>query len=365
MRAIVIYESMFGNTRRVAEAVARGLARSGEVRLARADEVRPVDLAGADLVVVGAPTHAWGLPRTNTRREAVTTANRGDNDLILEPAAERSPGVREWLHTLDRLGVTGAAFDTRLRAPRFLTGRASTSISRNLRHDGAQLISAPASFFVDRHNHLYAGEEERARAWGERLGVEASRHRGAAVGRASVDWARVRPRTRLDPLERGLVFLEMFVSLCGIGGGIYLVSSPRSAMPLEYLEGTWFDTWRWPGVALLIFVGVGPALAVVATLRRRRVESLAHVLVGLGLVVWIIVEALWVVVAAPLQIAFAAIGVVIAALALVRNTRRRGRPSIEGSIQEDRDGASLGSAARRDAAAPDVSPVGGTGAVRP
>ena len=364
MRAIVIYESMFGNTRRVAEAVARGLARSGEVRLARADEVRPGDLVGADLVVVGAPTHAWGLPRTNTRREAMSTADRDDNDLILEPAADSSPGVREWLRALGRLGAAGAAFDTRLRAPRYLTGRASASISRSLRHQGAELIWAPTSFFVDRQNHLYAGEEERARAWGERLGAEASRHRRATVGRASVDVAPARPRARLDPLERGLVFLEVFVSMCGIGGGIYLVSSPRSAMPLEYLEGTWFDTWRWPGVALLLFVGVGPALAVAATLQRRRVESLAHVLVGLGLVVWIVVEALWVVVSAPLQIAFAAIGVVIAALALVRNTRRRGRPIVDGSIREDHEGVFLGSAARRDGAR-NVSSVGGTGEMRP
>ena len=40
-------------------------------------------------------------------------------------------------------------------------------------------------------------------------------------------------------------------------------------MPLRYLEGTWFHTWRWPGLALLFFVGVCPALAAVAALRRR------------------------------------------------------------------------------------------------
>jgi len=363
MRAIVIYESMFGNTRRVAEAVARGLARTAEVRVARADEVRPGDLAAADLVVVGAPTHAWSLPRANTRRQALATANRDDNDLILEPAADSSPGVREWLLALDRLGVSGAAFDTRLRAPWFLTGRASKSISRGLRHDGAELISPPESFFVDRQNHLYAGEDERARAWGERLGAAVSRRKGLAVSRASLEWAR--PRSRLDPLERGLVFLELFVSMCGIGGGIYLVSSPRSAMPLAYLEGTGFDTWRWPGVALLLFVGVGPVLAVVATLQRRRVEDAAHFLVGLGLVVWIIVEALWVVVSAPLQITFATIGVVIAALALTRSRGPRGRRAVVEIVRGAHEDVLPRSAAPRDVSLRDVRPVGRQGEPRP
>ena len=178
MRAVVIYESMFGNTRRIAEAVADGLARFVEVRLARADEVGEGDLAGVDLVVVGAPTHAWSLPRANTRQGALATARRGDNDLVLEPAADTAPGVREWLATLGRLGVRGAVFDTRFHAPRLVTGRASRAIARALRHDGVEVVSAPQSFFVDRRNHMRAGEEERARAWGERLGA-------AVAGRGS------------------------------------------------------------------------------------------------------------------------------------------------------------------------------------
>ena len=175
MRAVVIYESMFGNTRRVAEAVAEGLSTTVEVRLFRADDVREADLVGADLVVVGAPTHAWSLPRVNTRQSAMSTARRGDNDLVLEPAADTSPGVREWLHALGRLGVVGAVFDTRFHAPRLLTGRASTSISRSMRHSGVAFVLAPESFFVDRQNHMLAGEQERARVWGERLCAEVAR----------------------------------------------------------------------------------------------------------------------------------------------------------------------------------------------
>src|SRR5664280_2473877 len=68
MRAIVVYESMFGKTRRVAEAIADALRDVMEVQLLRADTARDVGLEGTDLVVVGAPTHAWGMPRPGTRK---------------------------------------------------------------------------------------------------------------------------------------------------------------------------------------------------------------------------------------------------------------------------------------------------------
>ncbi len=131
------------------------------------------------------------------------------------------------------------------------------------------------------------------------------------------------PSSKLDAGRRALVALESVVSVCGIGGGTYLASHPRSAMPLKYLEGTWFDSWRWPGVALFFFVGVCPILAVLATLQRRRVATTAHLLVGVGLVAWIVVEALWMVVSPPLQITFASIGVVIVVLGVAQARRTR------------------------------------------
>ncbi|MBW4030303.1 MAG: flavodoxin [Acidobacteria bacterium] len=179
MRAVVIYESMFGNTRRIARAIVEGLADAMEVHLIRADEVSGPDLEGASLVVVGAPTHAWGLPRANTREGAMATSRKPDNDLVLEPAAATSPGVREWLPSLGGIGIAGAAFDTRFRAPGMFTGHASKVIARSLRHEGVDVVLAPESFFVDRHNHMVAGEEARARAWGRRLAAEvATRAKG-------------------------------------------------------------------------------------------------------------------------------------------------------------------------------------------
>ena len=135
----------------------------------------------------------------------------------------------------------------------------------------------------------------------------------------------VASRWNLGPLERALVILEGAVSVCGVGGGVFLLSHPLTAMPLRYLDGTWFDTWRWPGVALLGFVGIGPALAVMATLLRRRIALAAHVMVGVGLVAWIVIEAAWMVVSAPLQIAFAVIGLTIVVLAIAEARRPKVR----------------------------------------
>lgn len=57
MRAIVVYESMYGNTRHIAEAIARGIDGSGTVRVVPVSGVEAVSLANFDLVVVGGPTH--------------------------------------------------------------------------------------------------------------------------------------------------------------------------------------------------------------------------------------------------------------------------------------------------------------------
>ena len=61
MRTLVVYESMFGNTRAIAEAVAAGLTEAAEVVLVPVREVTPAHVHSADLIVVGGPTHAHGL----------------------------------------------------------------------------------------------------------------------------------------------------------------------------------------------------------------------------------------------------------------------------------------------------------------
>ncbi len=173
MHAIVVYESMFGNTRTIAEAIADELRDAMDVEVLRADQATEVRMHSVDLFVVGAPTHAWGLPRVNTRKGSVENVRKSHGDLVLEPGADSLPGVREWLGSLGSFGALGAAFDTRLRAPALVTGRASKAIATSLERHGLSMVLPARSFLVDRTNHLVSGEVERAHEWGLQLKNEA------------------------------------------------------------------------------------------------------------------------------------------------------------------------------------------------
>jgi hypothetical protein len=176
MKALVVYESMFGNTRRVAEAIGAGLAPLGEVSVVQVADACHALVTPPDLVVVGGPTHGHGMSRPKSRAGALDVAHKPASDLVLEPQAD-GPGVREWLADLPRTAAWGAAFDTRMTMASFLTGRASRRIHARLRRRGLSMVVGPASFLVDGRHHLLAGEEDRARAWGARLAqmVDASR----------------------------------------------------------------------------------------------------------------------------------------------------------------------------------------------
>lgn len=87
MRTLVVHESMFGNTHRVAEAIARGIAPFGEVTTLPVSQVGDADLSGYDLVIVWGPTHVHGMSRESTRRSAEEAAGRSDSTVTLEPNA--------------------------------------------------------------------------------------------------------------------------------------------------------------------------------------------------------------------------------------------------------------------------------------
>ncbi len=169
MRTLIVYESMFGRTHTVADAIAKGLGPDAEVRVVPVGEAT-ADLVGwAELLVVGGPTHVHGMTRATTRRSAQDRAAAPDSTLELDPAAG-GPGLREWLDTLgDRKGSRAAAFDTRISGPAFLSGRASVGIASSLRRHGCVLVVEPESFLVDRQTELLAGETDRAEHWGSML----------------------------------------------------------------------------------------------------------------------------------------------------------------------------------------------------
>ena len=168
MRAVVVYESMYGNTHLVADAIGTGLSTTFEVSVVPVSHADPAVLADADLVVAGGPTHAHGMSRATTRKAAVQAADKPASPLEVEPDA-LGPGLREWFSSLSHYPAKAAAFDTRFHGPATLTGRASRTVARLLRAHGFDVIAEPESFLVTKQDRLEPQETTRAREWGARL----------------------------------------------------------------------------------------------------------------------------------------------------------------------------------------------------
>jgi len=162
MRALIVVESVFGNTRAVADAIAGGLAPSLQVEVVDVEQSPKV--TETDLLIVGGPTHAHGMSRPSTRKGHV--------------------GIREWIESLEPVhGAWAATFDTRFGRPEWLVGSAARGASRHIRRKGFRLAVAPESFYVaDTKGPLVVGELARAQAWGEELGNQLM---GKGHGRAA------------------------------------------------------------------------------------------------------------------------------------------------------------------------------------
>jgi hypothetical protein len=171
MRALIVYESMFGSTRQIAEAIAEGLRAQANVQVTGvADQLTAqLVLNDFDLVLVGGPTQGWSMSWPSTRRAAPMRVQKPGSGLMLEPGTSTERGVREWLASIGDVHAKAAAFDTRIDAPVLLTGRASKGIARQLSRHGLSVVASPESFLVDKGSRLLAGELERARIWGARL----------------------------------------------------------------------------------------------------------------------------------------------------------------------------------------------------
>lgn len=165
MRVLVVYESMFGNTRDVAQAVASGLRdRPGvdELVLAEVSEA-PDSAAGFELVVLGGPIHAWSMTRAGSRDGAREEAAREGIEVV-----SKGEGIREWLARLpDASGeIRAATFDTKVETRWFPTGSAAKPAATGLRKHGFAMIADPEHFLVaDKYGPLLDGELDRARSW--------------------------------------------------------------------------------------------------------------------------------------------------------------------------------------------------------
>lgn len=167
MRAVIVYESMYGNTQRLAEAITDALAPELETELVEVGHAPSRLDDDVDLLIVGGPTHAFSMSRPATRASAATSAPNG--------VISQSGGIREWLETLPHgEGRKVAVFCTKVRSR--LAGSAAKAIEKQLRRNGYRLLCPPENFFVeDQLGPLQTGESGRARAWANRLRGELTR----------------------------------------------------------------------------------------------------------------------------------------------------------------------------------------------
>lgn len=163
LRALVVYESMFGNTQAIAESIGAGLETGAEVALVEVGSAPEHLPASVDLLVVGGPTHAFGMTRPATR-----VAASAEGSVVMSPDV----GIREWLALLSdrRGGVRAATFDTRATKGRRLPGSAARGAAKLLHQRGYPPLAPPQSFYVQGTlGPLVEGESDRAHRWGEEL----------------------------------------------------------------------------------------------------------------------------------------------------------------------------------------------------
>jgi flavodoxin len=157
MQTIVIYDSKFGNTERIAEAIGRGAGAFGDVRVMSTAEAAAVIGTLAErpaLLLLGGPTQKRGP----------------------------SPAMRAFIDALPAplRGVPAASFDTRYRGPLLLMGSAAAGVAKVLAKAGSETVAPPESFFIERggrleFQQLEPGEVDRAEAWGTSVATAATR----------------------------------------------------------------------------------------------------------------------------------------------------------------------------------------------
>ena len=145
MQTVVIYDSKFGNTEKVAEAIGRGVASLGDVTVMSTAEAAGVGRDSApDLLFLGGPTQRRGP----------------------------SPALRAFLDALPAPlhGVPAAPFDTRYKGPTWIMGSAAAETAKVLDKAGGEILAPPESFFIARGGpmelqKLEPGEIDRAEQW--------------------------------------------------------------------------------------------------------------------------------------------------------------------------------------------------------
>jgi len=157
MKALVVYDSVFGNTEQIAQAIGNALGSQEDVEILRVSNVKPEQLTGLKLLIVGSPTRGF----------------------------RPTPAISNLLKSIPKNGLKGvkvAAFDTRFTMDEIessvfilpilvnIFGYAAKPISDRLEKKGGELIIPPEGFFVDgTEGPLKKGELERAADWAKQI----------------------------------------------------------------------------------------------------------------------------------------------------------------------------------------------------
>jgi flavodoxin len=139
MKSLVVYDSNYGHTKKIAEAIAAEL----KGKSVFVSDLKAGDLKGIELLVFGSPIIAWR-------------------------PAERMGKFLESLKHDQLKGIKAAAFDTRMKA--WYSGDAAKKIAKKLTDAGAELITEPIGFYVTgKEGPLLEGEIDRASEWAKTL----------------------------------------------------------------------------------------------------------------------------------------------------------------------------------------------------
>ena len=155
MKILVIYDSIFGNTEKIAQAIGNALGAKKDVQVVKVSTAINENLKGLDLLFVGSPTRGF----------------------------RPTEGISTFIKNIPEGGLNGiktVAFDTRIpletiksKVFRFIVlkgGYAGPAIAKRLVARGAKIISEPEGFFVkDSEGPLVEGELERAATWAKAL----------------------------------------------------------------------------------------------------------------------------------------------------------------------------------------------------
>lgn len=160
MKAIVVYESHWGNTAAIARAIAAGIGAEAQA-LSTADAAGTV-LDGIDLIVAGAPLLGFALPTDAMLKNLATNAGKDPT-----PPDLTHPSMRSWLAALPAGHGRSAAFETRIW---WSPGSSAKAILQRLEALGYPPLAKPQRYVVQgKYGPLRAGEIERATAWGAEL----------------------------------------------------------------------------------------------------------------------------------------------------------------------------------------------------